>query len=216
MEGAAGADVIVDRLRQDEIESGARLLARSFLDEPLFAYIFEGKDDGRVERAITPWFRAWIRSFMRQGEIHAARVGGSLGGVGVRVPPGGYPLHGTQEALLMLRLIGGVARMSVTSRRALKLASFGSQLDRLEPKEPFWMLSWVGVSRELRGRGLGSALANEVVRLIEAGPAPGWFVTFGPEVRALYERRGFVVEHEMRPFPEGPVGWTMRREPSPT
>ena len=114
----------------------------------------------------------------------------------------------------MLRLMHGVARMSATSRRALKMPGFGSQLERLEPKEPFWMLAWVGVSPELQGRGVGSALANEVVRLIDALPAPGWFVTFGPRVRALYERRGFVAGHEVRPFPEGPVGWTMRREPS--
>jgi hypothetical protein len=41
------------------------------------------------------------------------------------------------------------------------------------------MLAWVGVSSELQGCGVGSALANEVVRLIDARPAPGWFVTFG-------------------------------------
>lgn len=214
MEGSARGGVVVDRLRQDEIESGVRLLARSFVGEPQFAYIFEGKDRGRVESAITPWFRGWIRSFIRQGEIHAARVEGSLGGVGIRVPPGGYPLHGTQKALFMLRLMRGTARMTVTSRRALKMPSFGSQLERLQPKEPFWMLAWVGVSPDLQGRGVGSALANEAVRLIDARPAPGWFVTFSPQVRALYERRGFVVEHDVRPFPEGPVGWTMRREPS--
>jgi hypothetical protein len=40
MEASARADIIVDRLRQDEIESGARLLAHSFVGEPLFRYIF--------------------------------------------------------------------------------------------------------------------------------------------------------------------------------
>jgi GNAT superfamily N-acetyltransferase len=157
----------------------------------------------RNGRAITPWFRGWIRSFTRQGEIHAARLEGRLGGVGIRVPPGGYPLHGTQKGALHAQVERGVARMSATPRRALKMPGFGSQLERLEPKEPFWMLAWVGVSPELQGRGVGSALANEVVRLIDARPAPGWFVTFGPRVRALYERRGFVAEHEVRPFPEG-------------
>ena len=114
----------------------------------------------------------------------------------------------------MLGLMRGVTRMSATSRRALKIPSLGSQLDRLEPHEPFWNLVWVGVSPEMQGRGVGSALANEIVRLIDARPAPGWFVTFGPQTRELYERRGFAVEHELRPFPGGPIGWTMRREPS--
>ena len=196
MDGSAEADVSVDRLRPDEIEPGTTLLARSFVGEPLFVYIFEGRDPRRVERAITPWFRGWISSYMPQGEIHAARLDGRLAGVAIRVPPGGYPLRGAQKALFMIRLMGAVARM--------------------EPHEPFWMLAWVGVSPELQGRGVGSALANEIVRLIDAKPAPGWFVTFGPRTRELYERRGFVVEHDVRPFPEGPIGWTMRREPSRT
>jgi hypothetical protein len=115
MDDSSRADVIVDRLHPDEIESGAKLLAASFVDEPLFAYIFEGKDRGRVERTVTSFFRGWIRSFIQQGEIHAARVDGTLVGVGVRVPPGGYPLRGTQKALFMLRLMRGVARMSATS-----------------------------------------------------------------------------------------------------
>jgi ribosomal protein S18 acetylase RimI-like enzyme len=202
MEGSAPAGLIVNRLRQDEIESGARLLARSFVGEPLFGYIFDGKDGGRVERAMTPWFRGWIRSFMRQG--------GSVSCLAAT------PCTARKRRSSCLGLIRGVARMSVTSRRALKIPSFGSQLDRLEPKEPFWNLAWVGVSPDLQGRGVGSALANEIVRLIDARPAPGWFVTFGPRTRALYERRGFVVEHEVRPFEEGPVGWTMRRDPSRT
>ncbi len=207
--------VTVDRLRPDETAAGAALLARSFVEERFFAHAFEGRERGRVERAITPWFRAWIRSFMPLGEIHAARLDGRLVGVGVRIPPGGYPLPGTRQARFMLSLVTAMLSMAVTSRRALRLASFARELGRLEPNEPFWNLAWIGVEPDIQRHGVGGALADEVVALADSTSAPCWLVTFGPHTRALYERRGFAVEHEVKPFPDGPIGWTMRREPRP-
>ena len=184
--------VTIDRLRQDETDAGATLLARSFVDERIFAYIFEGRDRDRVERATTKWFRAWIRSCLPLGDVHAARLDGALVGVGVRIPPGGFPLHGAAQFRFMRGLMGGMLRMAMTSRRALRLGSFARQLARLEPDEPFWNLVWVGVDPALQRHGIGSALADEVIRLADSSSTACWLVTFGPHTRSLYERRGFV------------------------
>lgn len=114
----------------------------------------------------------------------------------------------------MTGLVGAMLRMAVTSRRALRLGSFARQLARLEPDEPFWNLVWIGVDPDLQRHGIGGALADEVIRLADASSSPCWLVTFGPHTRALYERRGFAVEHEVKPFADGPTGWTLRRNPS--
>lgn len=114
---AAPTPVTVDRLRSDETDAGATLLARSFVDERIFAYIFEGRDRDRVERATRKWFLAWIRSCLPLGEVHAARLDGRLVGVGVRIPPGGFPLRGAAQVRFMRGLIGGMLRMAMTSRR---------------------------------------------------------------------------------------------------
>ncbi len=212
---AASPAVTVNRLHRDETDAGAALLARSFVDERLFAHIFEGRERGRVEQAITPWFRAWIRSFLHLGEVHAAYLEGRLVGVGVRIPPGGYPLGGLRQARFTLSLIAAMLRMAVHSRRAMRLGSLARQLGRLEPKEPFWNLAWIGVDPDTQRRGVGSALADEAVRLADSTASPCWLVTFGPHTRALYESRGLEVENEVRPFADGPIGWTMRREPRP-
>ena len=102
----------------------------------------------------------------------------------------------------------------MVSRRALKMPKIAATLDSMEPKEPFWHLAWVGVDSDMQRRGVGSALADEAVRMMKAEQAPGWLATFGPHTRRIYESRGFVVEQEFRPFPEGPTGWTLRRDDS--
>ena len=208
-------EAAVDRLRADEVDAGAALLGRSFVDEALFAYLFAGKERSRVERAIVPWFRSFIRTFLADGEIHSARLDGRLLGVGVRTPPGAVPLRGVRKAGFMASVILATVRMVATSRTARGLMTVASQLEELEPHEPFYGLSWVGVEPEFQGRGVGRVLADAAVRRADEIRALAWLVTFGPDTRALYERRGFVVEQEFRPLSAGPIGWTMRREPQP-
>ncbi len=208
-------EINVDRLGAEEVGAGTALLARSFVEEPLFAYLFAGKERSRVERATVPWFRSFIRTFMADGEIHAARLDGRLVGVGVRTPPGAVPLKGVRKARFIASVVLANLRMVATSRAARGMMTIGPKLERLEPHEPFYGLSWVGVEPQLQGRGIGRALADYAVRRADESRASAWLITFGPETRALYERRGFVVEQEVRPLSDGPVGWTMLREPRP-
>jgi len=206
-------EVVVDRLRPGEHEVAAQILARSFLTENLFKFMFEGIEPERQVRATLPWFRTWISVFADQGEIHTARIDGRLAGVAIRMRPHGYPPTGMRKVRFMFGLIRSVLIMALTKGRAIKFPKVAGVIEKAEPKGPFWHLAWIGVSPEYRGKGVGGALADESVRLIDSGTAPGWFITFGPNTRALYERRGFVVESEVVPFPGCPVMWPMRRDP---
>jgi len=214
--GSAGSEVTVDRLLPDEIDVAARLLARSFLDEPFFAYIFEGKDPGRIERATTPWFRAFIRTFLPYGEIHAARVEGRLVGVGVRTPPESYPLKGRANVALVLRIMRALLPMIATAPRARQMLRVPGALAKVEPHEPHLGLQWVGVDPAVRGLGVGSRLADEAVSVADATGTPAFLITFGPKTRALYERRGFIVQEGFSPVPGGPEGWAMYRRGPPS
>jgi ribosomal protein S18 acetylase RimI-like enzyme len=205
--------VLVDRLRPQELESGARLLARAFLDEGFFGWMCEGLEEDVAVRAMTPWFRGWLRSYVGAGTVFSARLDGELVGVAIRNPPGTYPPPGWAGVVLTSRIVRGVLRMALSTRRALKMPDAAKVIGSREPHEPFWHLAWIGVAREHRRRGVGAALADETMRVIEERPALAWLLTFGPHTRRLYEARGFVVEGEIQPVPGGPVGWTLRREP---
>jgi len=215
MEKAGNVGVVVDRLRPGETERAAHILADAFLTENLFKFMFEGTEPQRQIAATLPWFRTWISVFADQGEIHTARVDGQLAGVAIRMPPNGYPPTGGRKIRFMFGLIRSVLRMAMTKGRAINFPRVAGVIEKAEPEEPFWHMAWIGVSPAYRGRGVGAALADESVRLIDSGSAPGWFITFGPNTRALYERRGFVVESEQVPIPGCPVMWAMRRDPNP-
>jgi ribosomal protein S18 acetylase RimI-like enzyme len=118
-----------------------------------------------------------------------------------------------RQVRFTLGLIRSVLRMALTKGRAIKFPQVASVIGSLEPDGPFWHMAWIGVAPEFRGVGVGGALADESVRLIDSGDAPGWFITFGPNTRALYERRGFSVQAEVVPIPGCPVMWAMRRDP---
>jgi ribosomal protein S18 acetylase RimI-like enzyme len=213
MGNAEQRTILVDRLRPGETEAAAQILAESFLTENLFKFMFEGTEPQRQVRATLPWFRTWIAVFADQGEIHTARVDGQLAGVAIRMPPDGYPPTGMRNFRFMFGIIRSVLRMAMTNRRAINFPRVAGVIAKAEPSEPFWHMAWIGVSPEYRGQGAGAALADESVRLIDSGSAPGWFITFGPNTRALYERRGFAVEDERVPIPGCPVMWSMRRNP---
>jgi ribosomal protein S18 acetylase RimI-like enzyme len=206
------APLTVDRLRQGETRAAATLLARSFLGEPLFGYIFEGVSPDAAVRAMESWFSGWIRTFARDGEIHTARRDNELVGVAIRLRPDCYPLTGLRKVGFNLRLIKSVLRMGLTTKRAFSLPTAAGTIGAREPDVPFWNLAWIGVDPEQQRTGIGSALADEAIRVVDAQPAMAWLVTFGAHTRAIYEQRGFVVEDEIRPIPDGPIGWTMRRE----
>jgi ribosomal protein S18 acetylase RimI-like enzyme len=206
------APLTVDRLRPGETKAAARLLSRSFLGEPLFGYLFEGQDPEASVRAMQPWFSAWIRTFARDGEIHTARRDGALVGVAIRIRPDCYPLTGLRKVGFNLRLIKSVLRMGFTAKRTFSLPTAAAAIGAREPDLPFWNLAWIGVDPDQQRTGIGSALADEAIRVVDAQPAIAWLVTFGAHTRAIYEKRGFVVEDEIRPVPDGPIGWTMRRE----
>jgi ribosomal protein S18 acetylase RimI-like enzyme len=106
-----------------------------------------------------------------------ARVEGRLGGSWDPCPAWRLPLARHAKGALHAQVDAWCREDERHVSARAKMPSFGSELDRLEPKEPFWMLAWVGVSPDLQGRGVGNALANEIVRLIDQRPAPGWFVT---------------------------------------
>ncbi len=78
----------------------------------------------------------------------------------------------------------------------------------LSAKPPVYKIAWMAVAERSRRRGLGTALVNHIISLIEP-PAEVMVVTFGGDVkggesaRKFYASAGFIPAEMTEPGPEG-------------
>jgi ribosomal protein S18 acetylase RimI-like enzyme len=78
---------------------------------------------------------------------------------------------------------------------------------------PHAYLSFLGVTPQAQGHGVGSRLLASKLRELDAQGRPAYLETQTERNVALYRRHGFEVASEFRPTPDGPRQWTMWREP---
>ena len=84
----------------------------------------------------------------------------------------------------------------------------------MHPHEPHHYLGILGVSPELQGRGIGSALMQPVLERCDRDGMPAYLEATTPRNRALYERHGFRVVLQVRWPDGGPPLWPMWRDPA--
>lgn len=204
----------VGNVAPDEHHAVAHLLARAFADEALFAYLLGGESDERV-RALDPFMRGMVSGHAPFSEIHGAWIDGRLTGASIRIRPGHFPLRGRDLLHLVPRAVPGFLRMCLRKTRARRLLSAVTALEEHHPRgKPYWYFAFVGVDPDFRLRGIASNLAEIVIRRADAEGHGCYLDTFGQATKALYERRGFRVHADLKPFPDGPSGWGLWRDPA--
>ena len=87
-------------------------------------------------------------------------------------------------------------------------------MDKHHPMDvPHDYLFFLGVTPQAQGHGVGSRLIKARLNHLDAIGRPAFLETATePNVR-LYSRHGFKVLSEWRPTPDGPVNWSMWRDP---
>ncbi len=111
----------------------------------------------------------------------------------------------------MLRLIPkflpilGVARL-------FRAKSLAMAMDAEHPHEPHWYLYFLGVGADARGRGLGSAMMDATLPMVDAERLPAYLDNSNPRNIPLYERYGFRVISEYRAREDAPPIWGMWRD----
>jgi ribosomal protein S18 acetylase RimI-like enzyme len=186
----------------------APVLARAFLDDPLFGW-FE-PDAERRAGFLAGFFAAlaWRSHLYAEALVTAgAPLGGSLW-----KGPDLRDLSPEQIRVSGLDRVG--ERLSPTGRARFESA-FGRIDELLERSAPGprWYLGVLGVAPEAQGRGLGGALMRPILERADAERLPVTLETTRATNVELYRRFGFEVT-ATEPLPEGgPPFWTMRREP---
>ncbi len=205
----AGVEVRVSELASDWLDEAATLLARSFRDDPNFAYLFP-EEEVRA-RVLPRVFAAGVRDALDFGHVYAASRDGGLVGVAAWLPPGAFPLSPRRQlraALDMVRILVAAPRST------FRLLRFTAGVARAHPSQPYWYLEMVGVAPGAQGLGIGTRLLEPVLALADEAGQLCYLETDGERNVVWYQGLGFEVRSAGISFaPGGPPNWTMLRYP---
>ena len=177
------------------------VLARAFVDDPLWAWIVPDAD---MRRRRLPWLFERALADLRVATIEA--VGEPLLGVATWIPPA------TEVAPPPLRtFVGALVRLRGGFRRLVRYGREAAKLELEVGAAVSWRLGGIGVDPAAQGSGLGSTLVRRGLERADAARAPVVLLTSNPANVGFYEQHGFEVAAE-RPLPAGgPPAWAMVR-----
>jgi ribosomal protein S18 acetylase RimI-like enzyme len=94
-----------------------------------------------------------------------------------------------------------------------RVDAFRKAADKHHPKDkPHFYLMTIGVDPKFQGQGLGSALLDANLAMVDAKGLPSYLESSNEKNVPLYKRHGYQVINEFRPAPDGPPLWGMWRE----
>lgn len=199
----------VVRLRAGEHHQGAAALVASHADYPAFQAVFADPD--RRARALRAFFATTVRDGIAHGAVDAVRAEGSVQGVAVWLPPGGFPWTAARK----LRATPALLQVAAADPGAfVRFARYGANTEQAHPAEAHWYLVVLGIRPAAQRSGLGSRLIEPALARADRDRLPVFLETSDPANVAFYRRFGFeVVDDALRLVPDGPTHIAMRRPP---
>jgi len=189
----------------DDASAVAADLADAFTDDVMFNWFMRA--DSRRAAAQLRFFGAITRMALRTGRIERPAGGGAAA---VWLP---FEAVGPMPLLTQIRLAPVMLGATGLSR-INRLQAVLDDMDRHHPLDrPHAYLWFLGVSRPLQGRGIGSRLLKVATDRLDAQGLPAYLETQTERNLGLYRRHGFEVTSEHKPRPDAPPLWSMWREP---
>jgi ribosomal protein S18 acetylase RimI-like enzyme len=196
----------VRRATMQDVPAVSGAMARAFgSDDPLFDWMLP--DDATRVAKITAMNVATLPKFLSIDtfEIYTTddHAGLAMWAGPEQWDPPIRAMLTTVPSLLRNVGIGAMARMN---------RSLGA-LKRAHPRQPHWYLMGLGTDPPKQGKGVGTALINEMLVRCDAELLPAYLETQKPANVPYYEKFGFSVTGEIDIPGGGPHMWLMWRDP---
>jgi ribosomal protein S18 acetylase RimI-like enzyme len=167
------------------------LIAAAFADDPVMSWVFAG-----------PHAAAKLDVFFgfltREAYVPLGAAYLNADACAVWTPPGSPPWPPDRGERFSAELKAVCDQDDFGRLRALNEAT-----EAVHPREPHWYLSVLAVWPDRRGRGQGSALLADSLRIVDDASMPAYLESTNPRNIPLYERHGFVVTADV-PISDGP------------
>lgn len=179
----------------------ATTLARAFVDDPVFAYLFP--DVPGRPRKLAQFFALIVRT---EADAADTLIAGDAAAATVWRAPGKWR---TPTSAMLRAAIPLLATFGTALPRALRLQA---AVDDHHPATPHWYLAFAGCDPALHGRGFGGAAIRARLRDCDAAGLPAALETANEGNLAIYGALGFAVTGTFDAAP-GPRFWSMWRAP---
>lgn len=161
----------------------ARILSEAFRDDPAWSITLP-QDETRPAK-LAAYYRRRVRR--RPGWVDVAVDDGEVVGALLWEPPADPGALATVR-----RAIAGGTRWVLGRLPIGRGARHTLQIEAYRPTAPHWYLRDIGAGPEARGRGVGTALLEHRLAIVDRSPTPLAFLeSTTPGSRRLYERFGF-------------------------
>ncbi|BAJ26309.1 MULTISPECIES: GNAT family N-acetyltransferase [Kitasatospora] len=170
-----------------DLDAMVSTLTSAFFHDPLWGPAFPDPAR-RAEQAAVMW-RLYAASALR---YPWTRVTPGAEAVAVWIPPGGTELTAREAELLP-----GLLTEAAGEEAARAILAVYDQLEAAHPGVPCFYLTLLGVHRDHRGKGLGTALLARGLERIDALGAPAYLESSNPANLARYRSLGFVPRTEI-------------------
>lgn len=180
-----------------DTDSIAEILGAAFASDPVWRAIFLNVPDPRPRIAA-----AYRRDIKRHPDwVDTARdEAGTVLGALLWEPP----LEGLGSQTVLSRLGATVALplISLFSSTARRARLHDRAVDEFRPAEPHWYLHDIATSPQARGQGVGKALLQHRLDIVDLDPMPVFLESTTPASRRLYEHFGFEAQGTIESLPD--------------
>jgi ribosomal protein S18 acetylase RimI-like enzyme len=186
------------RATLDDAVSLSKLFASTFMDDPLFDYMVRA-GTGRTAALETFFYEILSARDIPQGEVWMSSDGHACVcwlKPDARRSPGG--LVKRLSWLPFFVRVFGLARF--TRGMAMMEA-----MEKNHPNGRHFYLTFIAVSPEYHGVGLGSRILNATLKQIDAAGMAAYVESSNPKNASYYERGGFVAQKNIAPVGAPPL-----------
>lgn len=189
-----------------DLTEAARVLAEAFQDDAPLRATLGLPGPVPPERSEALFTCILEDGPLPSGTVDVARIGGRVVGVGVWTCPAGAHVGLRGHLRTLPRYVHALGLLG-----ALRAARTDDAVAAHRPARPSWYLKVLGVAPEHRGKGIGTALMEYRLAIVDAEDDDAYLESSTPESGRVYERLGFTA---MRPVEawEGARPWAMWRE----
>ena len=168
---------LIKSANESNQEQAIAIILLAFAGDPLARWIYP--DPHQYLRYFPDVVRLFGGSAFEHGTGYYADA---FAGAALWLPPN---VHPREEEMGML------LQQTVPEQNQEDVFAVLDQMGSYHPTEPHWYLPMIGVDPAHQGAGVGSALMNEALKIVDRDGLIAYLESSNPKNISLYERHGF-------------------------